>query len=67
MDERVQISPDHVRRLPIGTEIRVVSNKTGMVNYLWVAEKAGEKFLIDEAHMARPIKTYKGFHFERQL
>ena len=61
---KVQITSDQIKKLTPGTEVRVVNHKTGMTCVLWVAEKDGEKILIDTQQYVWKIRETEGFHYE---
>lgn len=58
------ISPEDVRKMPPGTEIRIVSRETGTSNSAWVTERGKETVLMDAQHYVSEIAEREGFHYE---
>lgn len=59
-----KISPEDVRTMPLGTEIRIVSRETGTSNSAWVAERNNTTVLMDAQHYVSEITEREGFHYE---
>lgn len=52
-----------VRKLPVGTDIRIVNDASGKYGLTWVI-KAGRKKMLKGVASLHEIKDYEGFHFE---
>ncbi len=57
------LTAQQIKKMPVGTIIRLVNDKTGQYGGLWIV-KSGKKKMLKSLYTMIEIKDRDGFHFE---